>query len=46
MLPTVIGDALRIRKDERRDTEVAVAVHILNRMLRLGQNRHLGCPSS
>jgi hypothetical protein len=34
---TVIGDALRFRKDERRDTEVAVAVHILNRMLRLGR---------
>jgi hypothetical protein len=33
----VIGDALRFHKDERRDTEVAVAVHILNRMLRLGR---------
>jgi hypothetical protein len=33
----VIGDGLRSRKDERRATEVAVAVHVLNRMLELGR---------
>ena len=36
----VIGDGLRFRKDERRGTEVAVAVHVLNRMT------ELGCPIS
>ena len=33
----VIGDGLRSRKDERRATEVNVAVHALNRMLELGR---------
>jgi hypothetical protein len=33
----VIGDGLRFRKDERRATEVAIAVHVLNRMLELGR---------
>ncbi len=33
----VIGDALRAHTDERRATEVAVAVHALNRMLDLGR---------
>ena len=33
----VIGDALRARTDKRRATEVAVAVHALNRMLELGR---------
>jgi hypothetical protein len=33
----VIGDGLRCRKDERRVTEVTVAVHALNRMLDLGR---------
>ena len=33
----VIGDGLRFRKDERRATEVAVAVLALNRMLELGR---------
>jgi hypothetical protein len=33
----VIGDGLRFRKDERRTTEVAVAVHVLNRLLELGR---------
>jgi hypothetical protein len=33
----VIGDALRARTDQRRATEVAVAVHALNRMLELGR---------
>jgi hypothetical protein len=32
----VIGDGLHFRKDERRATEVAVAVLALNRMLELG----------
>ena len=32
----VIGDGLRSRADERRVTEVSVAVHVLNRMLALG----------
>jgi len=33
----VIGDGLRSRTDERRATEVGVAVHALNRMLELGR---------
>ncbi len=33
----VIGDELRARTDERRATEVAVAVHALNRMLDRGR---------
>ena len=33
----VIGDGLRFRKDERRASEVAVAVHVLNRMTELGR---------
>ncbi len=33
----VIGDELRAHTDERRATEVAVAVHALNRMLELGR---------
>jgi len=33
----VLGDGLRFRKDKRRTTEVAVAVHVLNRMLELGR---------
>ena len=33
----VIGDALRSRTDDRRATEVNVAVHALNRMLELGR---------
>jgi hypothetical protein len=33
----VIGDGLRFRKDERRTAEVAVAVHVLDRMLELGR---------
>jgi hypothetical protein len=32
-----IGDGLRFRKDKRRTTEVAVAVHVMNRMLELGR---------
>ena len=33
----VIGDGLRCRTDQRRATEVEVAVHVLNRMLELGR---------
>ena len=33
----VIGDSLRSHADERRATEVEVAVHVLNRMLELGR---------
>jgi len=33
----VIGDGLRFRKDERRNTEVAVATHVLNLMSGLGR---------
>ena len=33
----VIGDELRAHMDERRQTEVEVAVHALNRMLELGR---------
>ena len=33
----VVGDELRAHSDERRATEVAVAVHALNRMLDLGR---------
>ena len=32
----VIGDALRSRTERCRATEVAIAVHVLNRMLELG----------
>ena len=33
----VIGNGLRSRTDQRRATEVDVAVHVLNRMLKLGR---------
>jgi len=33
----IIGDGLRFHKDERRGTEIRVAVHVLNRMLKLGR---------
>ena len=33
----VIGDGLRSRTDDRRATEVGVAVYALNRMLELGR---------
>ncbi len=33
----VIGDELRSHTDERRATEMDVAVHVLNRMLELGR---------
>ena len=37
----VIGDELRAHTDERRTTEVAVAVHALNRMLDLGRPNYV-----
>ena len=37
----VIGDELRAHADERRTTEVAVAVHALNRMLDLGRPNYV-----
>jgi hypothetical protein len=37
----VIGDGLRSRIDERRVTEVNVAVHVLNRMLALGRPNYV-----
>jgi hypothetical protein len=37
----VIGDGLRSRTDERRATEVGVAVHALNRMMELGRPNYV-----
>ncbi len=37
----VIDDGLRSRMDERRATEVDVAVHVLNRMLELGRPNYV-----
>lgn len=37
----VIGDALRSHTERRRATEVAVAVHVLNRMLELGRPEYV-----
>ena len=37
----VIGDGLRSRTDERRASEVGVAVHALNRMLELGRPNYV-----
>src|SRR3954468_14922845 len=37
----VIGDGLRSRTDERRATEMDVAVHVLNRMLELGRPNYV-----
>jgi len=37
----VIGDELRAHTDERRRTEVAVAVHALNRMVELGRTSYV-----
>jgi hypothetical protein len=33
----IIGDGLRFHSDEARDTEVAIAAQVLNRMLDLGR---------
>jgi hypothetical protein len=35
----VIGNALRSRTDQRRRTEVTIAIHALNRLLELGRPR-------
>jgi hypothetical protein len=37
----VIGDGLRSRIDERRMTEVNVAVYVLSRMLELGRPNYV-----
>ena len=37
----VIGDRLRSHTDERRPTEVAVAVRVLNRMLELARPNYV-----
>jgi len=37
----VIGDGLRSRTDERRATEVGIAVHALNRMVELGRPNYV-----
>jgi hypothetical protein len=37
----VIGDGLRAHTDERRATEVDVAIHALNRMLELGRPNYV-----
>jgi Transposase DDE domain len=37
----VIGDGLRSHRDDRRATEVEVAVHVLNRMLELGRPNYV-----
>ena len=37
----VIGDGLRSHTDERRATEMDVAVHVLNRMLDLGRPNYV-----
>ena len=40
----VIGDGLRSRTDERRTTEMDVAVQVLNRMLELGRPTYVRLP--
>jgi hypothetical protein len=40
-LKRVIGAGLRFRTDRRRATEVAIAVHALNRMLELGRPEYV-----
>ncbi len=37
----VIGDGLRLRTDERRATEVEVAVYALNRMSEFGRPNYI-----
>ncbi|RYF01892.1 MAG: hypothetical protein EOO77_32915 [Oxalobacteraceae bacterium] len=37
----VIGESLRSRTDQRRATEVVIAVHALNRMLDLGHAEYV-----
>jgi len=40
----VIGDALLSRTDQRRATEVAIAVNALNQMLDLGRPEYVPLP--
>jgi hypothetical protein len=40
-LKRVIGDALHSRTDQRRATEIAIAVGALNRMLALGRPKSI-----
>ena len=40
----VIGDALRSRTDQRRASEIAIAVKALNRMLELGRPEYVRLP--
>ena len=40
-LKRVIGDGLRSRTDQRRMTEVAIAIQALNRMLELGRPKSI-----
>jgi hypothetical protein len=37
----VIGDGLRFRRDNSRMTEVAIAVTVMNHMLRLGRASYI-----
>ena len=37
----VIGDGLRSQTDGRQATEVAIAAHVLNRMLELGRPEYV-----
>jgi hypothetical protein len=43
-LKRVIGTSLRSRAEPRRATEVAIAVHALNRMLELGRPKFVRIP--
>ena len=40
-LKRIIGDGLRSRTDERRATEIEIAVNVLNRMLKLGRPEYV-----
>lgn len=37
----VIGDGLRFRRDNHRATEIAISVHVMNRMLMIGRARYV-----
>lgn len=37
----VVGNGLRSRTDRRRETEIALAVSVLNRMLELGRPEYI-----
>jgi hypothetical protein len=40
----IIGDGLRSRTDQRRATEVAIGVNVLNRVLELGRLEYVRFP--